>query len=127
MLRTLKNIIMWIFRFLWSLFLNGLLAILPITLTVSIFFLSFKILTAWVQPLHDLFERYAESLPFCFTCIPYSELILAFLGLLFIGALMKFFILESILHRIERMLDKIPLFNSVYSGAKRLVHAHETA
>lgn len=124
MLRVLKKIIKGIVRFIWSIFLNGLLAILPITLTVSIFFLSFKILTAWVQPLHDFFERHAELLPFCFTCIPYSELILAFLGLLVIGALMKFFILESIIHRIEHhILERIPLFSPVYSAAKRLVHA----
>ena len=95
-----------------SLFLSGLLLILPITLTVAVFTISFKVLLNWLEPLKR----------FGFT-FPYSEVILAIAIILIAGTLYNMFLLRPIIHAIERLFSKIPLIRPVYSGIKKLVHA----
>jgi len=95
-----------------SLFLSGLLLILPITLTVAVFTISFKVLLNWLEPLKR----------FGFT-FPYSEVILAIAIILIAGTLYNMFLLRPIIHAIEKLFSKIPLIRPVYSGIKKLVHA----
>jgi uncharacterized membrane protein len=99
-----------------SLFLTGLLLILPITLTIGLFTISFRVLLSWLHPL----KRF--SLPF-FGVTPYSEVILAVAIIFIAGTLYNMFLVRPIIHAIEKLFEKIPLIRPVYSGIKKLVHA----
>ncbi len=98
-------------------FLNGLIAILPLTLTIAIFNISFRLIANWLTPLttftHDTFLRY----------IPYSEIILAIIIICFIGTLYNFLVLRSFIDFIEKLAFQIPLVRPVYSSIRQLVSA----
>ena len=102
---------------IWSLFFNGLLTILPLTLTVALFNLSFRLVTNWLAPLHDIVE------PTILGKIPYSELFLVICTILLIGTIMRILLLRTIVNAFENILFKLPLIRPVYSGIKQLVHA----
>jgi uncharacterized membrane protein len=111
-----KNIFIRFIDYISSLFLTGLLLILPITLTIAVFTFSFRILLSWLEPL----KRF--GLPFVGS-IPYSEIILAGTIILIAGALYNMFLLRPIIHTMELLFEKIPIIRPVYSGIKKLVHA----
>lgn len=99
-----------------SLFITGLFSILPITLTVAVFSITFRVLLSWLEPL----KRF--GLPFLGT-IPYSEVILAIALIFIAGTLYNMFLLRPIIHGIENLFSRIPLIRPVYSGIKKLVDA----
>lgn len=99
-----------------TLFLTGLFCILPITLTVAVFTITFRVLVSWLEPL----KRF--GLPFLGK-VPYSEVILAITIIFIAGMLYNMFLLRPIIHAIENLFSRIPLIRPVYSGIKKLVHA----
>lgn len=101
---------------IWSLFLSGLLTILPLTLTIALFNLSFSLLERWLRPIAQLRPAFLD-------CIPYAEFILVIILIFLIGAFVKVVILKSSLHAIERLIKRIPLIRPVYAGIQQLVHA----
>jgi len=111
--KLLKQIAFYLRKF----FLNGLIAILPITLTIALFNVSFRLITNWLTPLttftQETFLRY----------IPYAEIILAIIIVCFIGTLYNFFVLRSLIDFVEKLVFQIPLIRSVYSGIRQLVKA----
>jgi uncharacterized membrane protein len=111
-----KNIFFSFIDSVCSLFLTGLFSLLPITLTVAVFTLTFRILQSWLEPL----KRF--GLPFLGT-VPYSEVILAIAIIFIAGTLYNMFILRPIIHAIEKLFSRIPLIRPVYSGIKKLVEA----
>jgi len=111
-----KNIFFTFIDSIFSLFLTGLLTLLPITLTIAVFTITFRVLLSWLEPL----KRF--GLPF-FGIVPYSEVILALAIIFVAGALYNMFLLRPIIHGIEKLFEKIPLIRPVYSGIKKLVHA----
>jgi len=111
-----QNIFLAFIDTLSSLFLTGLFCILPITLTIAVFTITFRVLLTWLEPL----KRF--HLPFLHT-IPYSEVILAIAIIFLAGMLYNMFILRPIIHAIENLFSRIPLIRPVYSGIKKLVDA----
>lgn len=111
-----KNIFFSFFDSIFSLFLTGLLTLLPVTLTIAVFTITFRLLVGWLAPL----KRF--GLPFVGTT-PYSELILAIIIIFIAGTLYNMFLLRPIIHAIEGLFARIPLIRPVYSGIKKLVHA----
>jgi len=111
------NIIRKLLNWLWSVFFNGLLTILPITLTIALFTFSFRLITKWLEPLHSFVEQ-----TFLID-IPYAEVIFIILAIFIIGTIMKNIILQTLIKTFETLLFKIPLVWPVYSGIKQLVHA----
>jgi len=105
-----------IFHKIWTLFLSGLFALLPLTLTIAVFSLTFRLIHGWLEPLKRL------NIPFLATT-PYSEFLLAILIIFAAGMLYNIFILGPIVTAIENIIVKLPLVSSVYSGIKQLVHA----
>ncbi len=103
-------------HYLWLFFLNGLLTVLPIVLTIALFNFSIKVLQGWLKPIYDLEPEFLQAIPF-------SEIILTIVIIFAIGTVIKLFLLEPLWHRIEKLLMQIPLFRTVYSGIKQLVHA----
>jgi uncharacterized membrane protein len=99
-----------------SLFLTGLFCILPITLTIAVFTISFRVIVNWLEPLRRF------NIPFL-NAIPYSEVILALALIFAAGMLYNMFLLRPIIHAIENLFSRIPLIRPVYSGIKKLVDA----
>jgi uncharacterized membrane protein len=100
-----------------SLFFNGILIVLPITLTFLLFGATFRLIKSWLVPLHDY-------LPANIQAIPHSEIIVVVGSILLIGGFVKFFVLKPIIHAIEKhIVFRIPLVRPVYSGIKQLVSA----
>ncbi len=112
-----KNLLEQIVFYLRKFFLNGLIAILPITLTIALFNISFRLVANLLTPLtavtQETFLRY----------IPYSEIILAIIIICFIGTLYNFFVLRSLIDFVEKLVFQIPLIRPVYSGIRQLVRA----
>jgi uncharacterized membrane protein len=99
-----------------SLFLTGLFCILPITLTVAVFTITFRVLVSWLEPLRRFGSPFLGK-------IPYSEVILAVAIIFLAGMLYNMFLLRPIIHAIENLFSRIPLIRPVYSGIKKLVDA----
>lgn len=112
-----RNLLEQIVFYLRKFFLNGLIAILPITLTIALFSISFRLVANLLTPLTTLtqetFLRY----------IPYSEIILAIIIICFIGTLYNFLVLRSLIDFVEKLVFQIPLIRPVYSGIRQLVRA----
>lgn len=102
--------------YLWSLFLNGLLTILPIALTLAIFHISLKLLTSWLEPIRAWQPEFLAWIPF-------SEIILAIVIIFVIGTILKLFMFRSIVHAFEHFFSHMPLIRPIYNGIKQLVRA----
>ncbi len=100
----------------WTLFLSGLFGLLPLTLTIAVFTLTFRLVKSWLEPLKQL------NLPFLATT-PYSEFILAILIIFAAGMLYNIFIFGPIVDVLENVLVRLPLVSTIYSGIKKLVEA----
>lgn len=100
-----------------SLFLSGLFAMLPLALTIAILYTTFKIITGWIAPLHDII------VPPVLRDVPYSEFVFVLLFILGLGALLRFFLARSLVHWFEKLINTIPLIRPVYSGLKQLTSA----
>ncbi|MGE0206275.1 MAG: DUF502 domain-containing protein [Candidatus Babeliales bacterium] len=105
-----------LFDYLKVTFLEGLLVILPVTLTVALFAFFFRLLKSWLAPVYSWEPASLQR-------IPHSEIFLVLLFILIIGAIFRTFFLRSFLHALERVFFRIPLMNPVYSGIKQLVQA----
>lgn len=115
----LKKIIEYIYRvidFIWTLFLQGLLTILPITLTLALFNLSFRFLKSWLEPIRQV-------CPPNLVCIPHAEIFLTIIIIVLIGTILKVFMLRSLVHAFEAILLKVPIIRTVYRGIQQLVKA----
>jgi uncharacterized membrane protein len=104
------------FDYFKEIFLDGLLTILPITITLALFVFFFRLLKNWLTPISIL-------IPTKFQTIPHSEIILVLLLILLIGAIFKTFLIRSFVNFVESIFFRIPLMNPVYSGIKQLVQA----
>src|SRR5581483_1390725 len=103
-------------RNLWSLFLNGLFTLLPLTITIAFFSFSLGLLKSWLAPIHYM-------LPAPLAKIPHSEIILGVIFVLLMGMILRFFILQTLLSATEYIIVRIPLIRPVYTGIKQLVQA----
>lgn len=106
------------FGFIWSLFINGLITLLPITITIAVFSFSFRLIKGWLAPLTQL----QCKIPYL-NCIPHAEIILAFLIIFAAGIILKSFIMQSLMNLFESILEYVPLVRPVYTGVKQLVNA----
>lgn len=104
------------FDYLKSIFINGVLIILPISLTLGVFTFFFKLLKNWLAPLRSIEPTFFHK-------IPQSEILLILLTIFVVGFVFKLFFLTMVLHWIESIILKIPLMNPIYTGFKQLVQA----
>lgn len=102
-----------------SIFLNGLLVLLPITLTIAVVTYTIKLVQTWLQPLHRIEPAFLQK-------IPYSEFIFALLAICLAGIIFKSFFLRSFLHGFERIFFSLPLMRQLYFGIKQIVRAFTT-
>lgn len=125
-IQHIKKFFQRIFEGIWSLFLNGLITLLPITLTFGIFAITLKVLNSWLQPIKDWQPIIANRVPYLATIlsyVPFPEIVLAILIILLVGTILKLFVIHSLVNTIESILFKVPLIRTVYAGIKQLVNA----
>ena len=97
------------------LFLKGFFLIFPISITLFILHFSYNLISNWTKP-------FRKFIPNTLLNIPEIEIILIVLFIIFIGILVKIFILSPIIHfYFEKLISKIPLIRTIYSAAKTLV------
>jgi uncharacterized membrane protein len=102
--------------FVWNLFLNGLITLLPLTITFGLFSFSFRLIKGWLSPLRTI------NIPFL-SSIPHAEIFFA-LGIIFlVGVIFKSIVVKSIMELFEFFLEQVPLIRPVYTGIKQLVQA----
>lgn len=110
---------------LWTLFLSGLLTLLPIAITIGVFNFTLKVIKNWLQPIYE--KGWLKSIhalePAFLHDIHFSELLLVIAIIILVGLVLRVFILRSLLQGIESILNKVPLVRTVYSGIKQLVDA----
>lgn len=120
MFKPLKTALKKIGLFFWALFFNGLMTILPLTITVVLLHTTVKFIRLWLDPLHAAVQKsgWFSAIP-----VPYAEVIAIALGIFALGALLNIVILRSLVHKIEALIFKVPLVRAIYSGIKQLVTA----
>ena len=116
MFTTVKNQLSKSIYFIWSLFLKGFLTLLPIILTIAVLNFSFKMIKKWLHPIYNLEPGFLKTIPF-------SEFLLTFFFILFIGLILNIFILNALWSFLENMIIKIPLVRPIYVGTKQLIQA----
>ena len=112
----MKKFIQTVWQLISSIFLDGLLALIPFIFTTAVFTYSFSVLKKWLAPLYRLEPQLLKQ-------IPHSEFIIALILILLVGAFVKFFILGSLVHALENQLRKVPLLRQIYFGIKQLTQA----
>lgn len=113
---SIKKILSRFFRYLWTLFLNGLLTILPITFTIVVLNLSFKLIIDWLEPVRKIQPEFLNKLP-------YAEVILVILAIFALGTVLKIILLKRTIHILEDLISRIPLVRPIYRGTKQIVKA----
>lgn len=97
-------------------FIQGLLFLLPIAITISLFSFSMNLIRSWLVPLRSLHLPFLEM-------IPYYEIIVVCLFIVAVGAFLQAFVLKPFIKFIEDIFSQIPLLNTIYFGAKQLIEA----
>ena len=105
---------------LWRIFLNGLFAILPLTVTLGLFTITFRMIVDWLGPIRRLLET---KYPGITDAIPYVEIFIIISIIFIIGTMLRSFLLRSLVNAAEELLIRIPIVRPVYSGIKQLVQA----
>ena len=95
-------------------FLNGLFTLLPITATIFFVHFTYTLLARWLEPLKKIE-------PLILQRIPGAEIIIVTIFILLIGIIVKLFVITPLIHKFERIINRIPLIRSVYSSVKKLV------
>lgn len=116
MKRKNKKPIVKLIDYFISIFIEGLLVLLPIALTFGILSFIFRLVKGWLYPIYKIEPDFLKS-------IPHSEIILAAFFIFIVGLIFKAFLLDKLLGSIEYLLSKIPLLRPIYFGIKQLVQA----
>lgn len=98
-----------------SWFLNGLLTLLPVILTLGIFSWSFNLLKRWLEPVTTIVPTALHSV------LPHSEFLITLIFIFVVGAFVTHFLLKRLITSIEHVLEKVPLLSQVYFGIKQLI------
>ncbi len=109
-----QNILKKISHFFKSLMLNGLFSILPIAATIFFIQFLYRTLYSWLKPLQKFIPEILKD-------IPGLEIVLVIVFLFLLGALLKLFLIKSIIDYFESMITKIPIIRTIYSSFKTLV------
>jgi uncharacterized membrane protein len=106
-----------LFNSIKSVFLNGLLTLLPVTLTFLLFRATFSLVKGWLSPIQALNPAYLKN-------IPHVEFALILLFIFLVGLILKLFLLDKLVHALEEgIILRLPLIRPVYTGIKQLAQA----
>lgn len=112
----MKKILETIRSYALSLFINGILALLPLMLTLAFLSITIKLINTWILTPVRSSIAYTPI-----EHIPYIEILITIIIIFLMGTLVRFFILRSIVEAGESLIVKIPFIRPIYTGAKQLV------
>jgi uncharacterized membrane protein len=121
MKKTIQTIVIRIGKFLKTLFVNGLITVLPLLLTIEIFNMFFKFVKSLLEPVKNIIMSSSQFIPTWLQWIPHIEIVIAIILILLLGTVLNIFVLRSILAWFEQWFSKIPLVSPIYAGMKQLV------
>ncbi len=101
--------------FIKTIFLSGLFTIIPIAFTLFFINFAYGFVYKILEPLRRLEPEFLQK-------IPGIEFVVATVMILLLGIVLKFFIINAMMHYLDRIFEKIPLVRIVYSSAKILVN-----
>lgn len=105
-------------KFIWSLFMNGLLTLLPIAITVGVVSFFLGLLKKFFAPL----RAFKNAIPYLGK-IPHAEFIIG-IGLIFAaGIFLRSFVIRYVFGMLESIVSHVPLVRLVYRSVKQLVSA----
>ena len=104
--QPLRTIASRISKFLWTLFINGLITVLPLLLTIAIFNILFKFVKSLLEPVKNLIMSSAQFIPSWLQWIPHIEVIIAVICILMLGTVLNIFVFTSILSSLERPVQQ---------------------
>lgn len=99
-----------------SLFISGLLTILPLALTVTLFVFLYRTIRHWFRPVYNILPDFLKA-------IPLSELLIVVLLIIGLGFILRVFVIHPLIESAERVFGRLPLVRQVYFGIKQLIHA----
>ncbi len=105
-----------------SIFLNGLLILLPAIVTIAIFGYTFNLFKRWLSPIVRC-KAVWYCIPTWIQNIPHVEFILVLLTIFIIGLIFKFFFAKLLLQLLEQTVAKVPFISQLYFGIKQMVRA----
>lgn len=103
-----------ILDFMKHVFLNGLFTVLPIAFTIFFINFAYRFVYNSLEPLRHFVPTYLRTLPG-------TEFIIATALILFVGIILRIFIIKSVIHYFEDIISSIPLIRIIYSSSKMLV------
>ncbi len=112
---------------------TGLLTLLPIWLTWVVLSFVFRMLSdisrPWVQPLLSSLAQTSPTLSWLQQSVVMGAVALVgtLLVILLVGWLAGHLVGQALLHWFEALVARIPLANSVYSGARKLLDTVQTS
>jgi len=115
-IRKLRYIVARCLNMIRSLFVSGLLTLLPIILTIALFVFTFGLLKSWLKPVYVIMPEMLKQ-------IPHSEIILTIFAIFMVGLVLRMLLLQPLIDWIESLFSRIPLVRQVYFGIKQLVYA----
>jgi len=98
-------------------FLTGIIVVAPVFLTFYLIWWFVGVIDGWVLPLVP--QKYQPQ-PYLGINVKGYGVIVFLIFTVFVGALAKGFIGRTILHRAERMVDRMPVVRSIYNGLKQI-------
>lgn len=117
-----KSSLLAVGNWLKSVFLNGLLILLPVILTVAIFGYTFNLFKRWLAPIVRC-EAVWYCIPNWVQRIPHVEFILVLLTIFVIGLIFRLIFARVILSLLEQTFSRIPFMSQLYFGIKQMVRA----
>lgn len=122
MKKKLLDVFSYIGTIVKKLFVNGLISVLPLLLTIAVFNFLFKFVKSLLEPIRNLIMSSTQFIPTWLKWIPHIEIIGSIIFIVLLGTIINILVFQSILHKIEQWFSKIPLIRPVYSGMKQLVN-----
>jgi len=115
MMQILLHSLITLFNQLKSLFINGLITILPITITLVVIGFAIRTINRFFLPLRCIIETTPLK------DIPYIEFILIIGTLLALGLVYRLFIIKSFFNLIDKLLGSVPLIRTLHTGVRQLI------
>lgn len=98
-------------------FLTGMVVVVPVFLTFYLIWWFVGLIDSFVLPLVP--AKYQPQ-PYLGINVKGYGVIIFLIFTVFVGALAKGFIGRSLLHRAERLVDRMPVVRSIYNGLKQI-------
>lgn len=98
-----------------TLFLSGLFTIIPIAATVFFMNFAYGFVKRMIEPVRGLEPAVLQQ-------IPGAEFVLLTVVILALGVILKVVIAKTIVHEVEKLINRIPLIRIIYSSSKILVN-----